>query len=378
MGFYVPRIMDSNFYLTPEARSLEQAPTLRHEAREPHLSASNDNVTSQPDDEPVSVPGVRRKPLQARIDQDAGMMDLVPDLPIPKLKYIADVSDCFVPIDVPDGYPPLTFKPLTLRTWFLTLSILFFASCMAGVITTIYLYTCHPDSFHVRNKSYHLGFHFLPGAVGSIALTWFRTITISYGRLTPYVSMASTPAQLDKSGSDSWHRTLQSEGTLFFFTPSLRDMYRLWKHNHLLTLLMILVVNYAQVYFVPLKSGFLLFRSDNTGWTVVVSVAVGYVLVIFYFVFAGATAMILVRMWSRTTGLKWEVVSIASHLALIQGSNILEAFQGLDFANRTEMNRALKYRGAQFSGLRLGYWQSKNDRTCVWHGIRFLTSPGGE
>jgi hypothetical protein len=78
---------------------------------------------------------------------------------------------------------------------------------------------------------------------------------------------------------------------------------------------MILAANYTQVFFVPLKSSFLLFRADNTGWTVVVSVAVGYVLVIYYFVFAGATAMILVRMWSRTTGLKWEVVSIASHLA---------------------------------------------------------------
>jgi hypothetical protein len=133
-------------------------------------------------------------------------MYLVSDRSISKLKYIADVSDYFMPIDVPDG--TLDLQPLTPRTWFLTLSILLFASCMAGVITTIYLYTCHPDLFHVRNESYHLGFHFLPGAVGSITMIWFKTITIPYGHLTPYVSMASTPAQLDKSGSDGWHHTL--------------------------------------------------------------------------------------------------------------------------------------------------------------------------
>jgi hypothetical protein len=65
-------------------------------------------------------------------------MYLVSDRSISKLKYIADVSDYFVPIDVPDG--TLDLQPLTLRTWFLTLSILLFASCMAGVITTIYLH----------------------------------------------------------------------------------------------------------------------------------------------------------------------------------------------------------------------------------------------
>jgi hypothetical protein len=32
-------------------------------------------------------------------------MYLVSDRSILKLKYIADVSDYFVPIDVPDGYP---------------------------------------------------------------------------------------------------------------------------------------------------------------------------------------------------------------------------------------------------------------------------------
>jgi hypothetical protein len=145
---------------------------------------------------------------------------------------------------------------------------------------------------------------------------------------------------------ESYHDTLQQEGTLNVFNPNLSDLRRMAKNKHLLTLALVTISALIQPFFVPLKNSFLHIAPDDTGWQIQVSFNVGYALVVSYLLFIFCTIMILVRMWSQTTGLKWDVVSIADQLALVQGSNILKAFHGLDFANKWQMDSVMKLRAS--------------------------------
>lgn len=220
-------------------------------------------------------------------------------------------------------------------------------------------------------------FRYLPGIVGSVSSIWYRSISSTYGRITPYITMAAASTAHKGKRQESYHDTLQREGTLNVFIPNFSDLGRMAKNKHFLTLAVVTISTLIQPFFVPLKNSFLHIAPDDTGWQIQVSLSVGYALVVSYLFFISCTIMILVRMWSQTTGLKWDVVSIADQLALVQGSNLLKAFHGLEFANNQQMGSVMKLRASQYGVLRLGYWRAKNDTSLIRHGIRFMSLSNG-
>ena len=258
------------------------------------------------------------------------------------------------------------------------MSLIFFAACTGAIITSIVLFRQDPRRFHLRKDSYRMTFRYLPGIIGSVSSIWYRSISSTYGRITPYVTMAAASTAHKGKRQESYHDTLQQEGTLNVFNPNLSDLRRMAKNKHLLTLALVTISALIQPFFVPLKNSFLHIAPDDTGWQIQVSFNVGYALVVSYLLFIFCTIMILVRMWSQTTGLKWDVVSIADQLALVQGSNILKAFHGLDFANKWQMDSVMKLRANRYGVLRLGYWRAKNDTSLIWHGIRFTSLSNGK
>jgi hypothetical protein len=145
---------------------------------------------------------------------------------------------------------------------------------------------------------------------------------------------------------ESYYDTLQREGTLNVFNPNFSDLGRMARNKHLLTLALVAISTLIQPFFVPLKNSFLHIAPDDTGWQIQVSLNVWYASVVSYLLFIFCAIMILVRMWSQTTGLKWDVVSIADQLALVQGSNLLKALHGLDFANKQQMGSVMKLRAS--------------------------------
>ena len=116
--------------------------------------------------------------------------------------------------------------------------------------------------------------------------------------------------------------------------------------------------------------------SEN-GWKAVISDKIGYTLISIYGLLALLTAVILARLWGRDTGLKWDPVSIADQLALVQGSNIWSIFSGLELSSQKDFLASLKERATNFGTIRLGYWKHCQEAS-IWRGIAFLPVTDGK
>ena len=57
---------------------------------------------------------------------------------------------------------------------------------------------------------------------------------------------------------------------------------------------------------VPLKASFIQLSADDSGWIVTVLPTVGYILLIIYGMLLFFSVVIVVRLWHRETGLRWD------------------------------------------------------------------------
>ncbi|KAH0562632.1 hypothetical protein GP486_002683 [Trichoglossum hirsutum] len=124
----------------------------------------------------------------------------------------------------------------------------------------------------------------------------------------------------------------------------------------------VLVSVYFPLTFVTsLKSAFLIVVPRNeSGWDVRVSQPVTAVLIAIYPYLAVLACVMIIRLWNRSTGLKWDPVSIADQVALFHGSNVLNDFNGLELESSSAIQKALsehKYR--------LGYWEKGTEKVCT-------------
>jgi hypothetical protein len=188
----------------------------------------------------------------------------------------------------------------------------------------------------------------------------------------------------DKMGINSSKKSLQNSSHMLLRT--LRTDYagdvlsfnaiNAARNRHWLLFSTIVVHYLMTMIIVPLKAPFIqVFDNGENAWVVVIMPAVGYTLMAIYGVLALATCTIIFRLSNRELGLRWDPVSIADQLALVQGSNILKLFQGLEFANCKECTKVLKKR---WRLSRLGYWKvQENGDTRIWYGLAYEQSVPG-
>ncbi|KAM5345765.1 hypothetical protein ACJ41O_011626 [Fusarium nematophilum] len=78
--------------------------------------------------------------------------------------------------------------------------------------------------------------------------------------------------------------------------------------------------------------------------------------------------------WIRT-GLKWNPAPLASQLSLLQGSDMFDVFEGIDYSKLMPLKDAVKWWPEDGLILRLGYWRQQGTNNIV-HGVRFLDRNG--
>ena len=95
------------------------------------------------------------------------------------------------------------------------------------------------------------------------------------------------------------------------------------------------------VSIIPLKSAlFISTGGPNQGrWEIQISPPVAIALLPLYALLACSTFALIINLWGRRTGLRWDLVSIADKLALFHGSDILDDFDGLDTMDREGINK---------------------------------------
>jgi hypothetical protein len=267
-------------------------------------------------------------------------------------------------IAVAEGYPKLDFKPFVLRKFFLAATLLFFSACLGGIITLILIAHNKTHYLRVHTLSTSLAFRYVPVAIGTLTIIWWRSIMTALARTTQYISMAGQNNH--EKAHHRLQRTLLNEYATTAFNPA--NVMGVARNGHWLLFICLVLQVMMMILLVPLKASFVLVTAGGHGWTVAVLCEVGYALIAIYVCLLLATTYILARLWDRETGLKWDPVTIADQVALVQGSNIFPMLEGLEFATPRECSSILATRSSHFGTLRLGYWMHRCNGT-IWYGL---------
>jgi hypothetical protein len=241
------------------------------------------------------------------------------------------------------------------------------------IITLMSLAHHNIDYFRIHTLRSHLAFRYVPVAVGTLTVMWWRAIMTALARMTQYISMA-TPDKHENKGYRI-HRTLLNEYATTAFNPA--NVVGVARNGDWLLFICLVLQVMMMILLVPLKASFVLITADDDGWIVAVLPKVGYALISIYAFLIIATAYILVRLWDRETGVKWDPVSIADQIALVQGSNIFPMLEGLEFATPKDCSNILAARSSRFGALRLGYWRHRCNGT-IWYGLACIPLPSSK
>ncbi|KAH8716878.1 hypothetical protein GQ44DRAFT_624679 [Phaeosphaeriaceae sp. PMI808] len=277
----------------------------------------------------------------------------------------------YYPIDVPEGFPSLDFRPLVLKNWALVLAFIFFTSCLAGLATLLHFDRTDPARLHTRVSSKKMVIEYVPTLVGSITAIYWRSLSRAYFRLLPYVKMASVPIDSSKTPKDQVSGRSDAVGTLSQYDYDVRAIGPLVKGRHYMTLLIHITALLASFLLAPLKAGLLQVTWDGTGWTTDISGGISAILIFIYSMIIICVIGMFFNLLNRPTGLKWEPASLASQLALLNNLNCRQAFKGTEFLNGYKVLKNARSWGPKYGVLRLGYWKQGEDGPVV-HGIRFL------
>ena len=222
-------------------------------------------------------------------------------------------------------------------------------------------YTSHPDiQFVIR---------YVPSFLGTVTTLAARTMYFAFNRLEFYIGMAD-PDPGPKLGT----RFSQGKDTVarpYSEAISWSDLFnhlRGWSPRHSRYWLRLIVVANAILisFLTSFKATFLLASANPTstdpnGWMVVVSPFSTLVLIVLYTINVTTLVSLLVHLWSRCTGLKWDPVTIADHLALFHDSNVLDDFEILE-KEPDQLSRKL----LADKEYRIGYWEKGKEHRLVY------------
>ena len=214
---------------------------------------------------------------------------------------------------------------MVLQPSFLIFVLVFLLTCFSCLFVLLYQSKKH-GSIHLLSKPSYFTLHYSPTVIRTITKILWQTITSNFYCLMPYMSMAGS------GPNQTWQKTM---GAAYF------PLFYLnfgTKHWMLLTAFASQVI---MVFIIPLK--FILFISTGNsiqgGWDIRISPHVALVLL---FIYASLTCLMLalvINLWGRWTGLRWDSVSIADKLLLFHRSNILNDFDGLDTVDRKTIEK---------------------------------------
>ncbi len=225
-------------------------------------------------------------------------------------------------------------------------------------------------SFHIRTSRSYMIFRYLPTALGTLTTVWFRSITSTLSHLTPYISLAAEFQQND----DIRLRVMRTVANRYADNISASNPISIAQNRHWLLFSCVCVQFLMEWSIVPMKAALLQVSASDGGWNVLVFNRIGYVLISEYAFLAISTVSILARLWNRETGIKWKPSSIIDQLALVERSNILPLYRGLEFEKPGEFKEMLEKRSHRFGVLRLGYWKHA-ETGSIWHGIACIPPP---
>jgi len=198
----------------------------------------------------------------------------------------------------------------------------------------------------------------LPPICGTITASFWRGVTLNLSRVTPFMLCAQQRPSFAQ-------RTI-----LMGYSPApAGPIDCLLSRNVSLSISGALLILSGTI--LGLKSALLNTVSWQTYWQANVTLWALYPLIAIYAAMNLLTLLLIWDMWGKCTGLRWDPICIADHLALLKYANFLDDFEGTDLSTRDSMIKEL---GGQ--RYRLGYWNRGSKGT--WYGFGRVENSSGK
>ena len=267
--------------------------------------------------------------------------------------HIVFTANTLLAIPPPPTYPKLDFLPIIIRPGTLGAVLVFNICCLAGIAVTMYK-AGSKGQYYSNYSNIDLIIRYGPGLIATCTTLIYRSITTTLARILPYILLADKiPKDGHEEGSITLGMPYMPVTALPFVIGRSRQILRLS------TRLGMIVGGQITAY----KSSFLSVTQVESGWVISVHRSIGWTLVAIYIVIILLELNITIKLWSCTTGLRWDPVSIADQMALFNQSNVLEDFDAVE----RDVDK-LAYDILLGKKYRLGYWEKGIDGK-IWYGI---------
>ncbi|KAK5040737.1 hypothetical protein LTR13_003038 [Exophiala sideris] len=268
-----------------------------------------------------------------------------------------------------DREDDLTFRPTILQPQNLILLTLLYVGVGASIIV-LWELSGVDRQYQISSENVHMIARYFPSIVGTATVLLFRHTVREFLRMKPYIAMADQE-HLNEEGATAKRSV---SGSFFpwqdvFRTPESPTSY------------VALVGQIVASFIVSFKVA-LFATPQNTGtWTLTVRTIPARVLIGGYALMAFCNIVILFGLtrwdrygssaWSRfrprqkSTGLKWDPVSLADFVSLFAGVNALKCFEPLELDHERASQGAMD----EQTRFRLGYWRKYCQDGPVVYGI---------
>lgn len=268
-------------------------------------------------------------------------------------------TSVFVAVEPGDNdvrHPPLDFVPVVLRPWALAIYIFLVLWMIVGVAFCNVWSQRHSgiwDWDGVGGSRYFI-VQYLPQLLAGLIVLWNLVLQAAIYRVMPFCIMAS---ERQKAGA------LQNLPILArnHLIPDLIH-FRYGEPLVAVGLLAIWLVNFFTMPLLSCLFQARYYQINGQGvWRWTTSQPVGWVVVALYGLLVIALLLVVARFFRSWTGLRWDPVSHADLIPLIQRSNILRDFEGSETSTSVRDRLPLRT-------LRLGYWRLM-DKEDIFYGI---------
>jgi hypothetical protein len=259
----------------------------------------------------------------------------------------------------------LNFWPPILK-WYSTLFLTALYLGTAIAIVALWLAAGTNGQYHLSSENVRMISRYFPSALGTLNVILFRHLVREFIRMKPFVAMADQPGKPSPG-----QRPSKSVSGAFF-------PWQDFSVTRGLTSTVSLLCQFMVGFIVSLKVALLASgpaQDGGAGWTLTIRVWPAFFLVIGHVVMSAYVLWVAYLNAGKSTGLRWDPITIADYCALFAECNVAAYFSTLELLH----NRTAKHVLSTNHLFRLGYWKKEvpGSPESIVYGIGTTYSAAG-
>ncbi|OAP65115.1 hypothetical protein AYL99_01087 [Fonsecaea erecta] len=243
---------------------------------------------------------------------------------------------------------PLDFWPAILK-WYSTVFLTVLYIGTAGAIVALWLAAGTNGQYHLSSENVRMISRYFPSALGTLNVILFRQLVREYIRMKPFVAMA------DQGETRFGQEPSKSVSGAFFPWQDISITRGLTSIISLLCQLMVGFIVSLKVALLASGPATVEHSGEDAtaSWTLTLRVWPAIFLIIGHVIMAAYVIWVAYLNRGKSTGLRWDPVTIADYTALFAQCNVAEYFSALELLHDRKAKKVLSTHHL----FRLGYWR---------------------